>query len=43
MPKAFDKCVKSGAKVRTVTEGDNKGKLICLGKKHPVLGRKRGK
>jgi len=42
MPKKFDACVKAGNKVRTVTTGKDKGKLICLGKKHPVLGRKRG-
>ena len=43
MPEKFDKCVDAGNKVRTVTKGKDKGKLICLGKKHPVLGRKRGK
>lgn len=44
MPKAFEKARKKpGAKVRTVTKGPNKGKLIALPKSgHPVLGAKRG-
>ena len=47
MPKAFDDCNKAGGKVRTVTKGATKGRLICIpkGKKtaknHPVLGYKR--
>ena len=44
MPKAFNKAAKkSGTKIRTVTTGPNKGKLIAIPKKgHPVLGKKRG-
>lgn len=43
MPKAFNKAHKAGAKIRTVTKGKNKGKLIAIPKKgHPVLGSKRG-
>lgn len=44
MPKKFEKAVKRGAKVRTVTKGPNKGKLIAIpkGSGHPVLGKKRG-
>ena len=44
MPKAFEKARKRGAKVRTVTKGPNKGKLIAIpkGGGHPVLGSKRG-
>lgn len=44
MPPKFVKAVKHGAKVRTVTTGPNKGKLIAMPKRgHPVLGHKRGK
>jgi hypothetical protein len=44
MPKKFtDAAKKSGTKVRTVTQGPNKGKLIAIPKKgHPVVGKKRG-
>lgn len=45
MPKAFDQCNKSGGRVRTITKGPNKGKLICFkkGSGKAVLGNKRGK
>ena len=45
MPRTFDNCSRSkGSKVRTVTKGPNKGRLICKPKKgHLVLGNKRGK
>ena len=45
MPKAFNKAAKkAGTKVRTVTKGANKGKLIAIPKSgHPVLGEKRPK
>lgn len=44
MPKAFEKArKKKGAKVRTVTAGPNKGRLIVVGSGHPVLGHKRKK
>lgn len=45
MPKAFDDCRKKpGAKVRTVTKGPTRGRLICKPKGgHLVLGNKRGK
>ena len=44
MPKKFEKASKkSGSKVRTVTKGPSKGKLIAIPKYgHPVLGKKRG-
>lgn len=44
MPKAFNKARKKpGTKVRTVTKGPNKGKLIANPKRgHPVVGSKRG-
>jgi hypothetical protein len=43
MPKAFEReRRKPGRRVRTVTKGKNKGKLIVVGGKHPVLGKKRG-
>jgi hypothetical protein len=42
MPRAFNKAVKRGARVRTVTKGKNKGRLIALNG-HPVLGEKRKK
>ena len=44
MPPKFVKCNKAGGRVRTVTRGSNKGRLICMpkGKGHPVLGHKRG-
>jgi len=45
MPPKFEKChQKPGSKIRTVTKGKSKGKLICIPKKgHVVLGNKRGK
>ncbi len=47
MPKRFDNLRKQGAKVRTVTKGPNKGRLIAVkgrGKSAKVaLGHKRGK
>jgi hypothetical protein len=44
MPKAFKKAAaKKGSKVRTVTKGPHKGKLIAIPRKgHPVVGSKRG-
>lgn len=44
MPKAFEKArKKSSTKVRTITKGPNKGKLIAIPRKgHPVVGSKRG-
>lgn len=42
MPKAFEEARKRGARVRTVTKGPNKGRLIAVGAGHPVLGHKRG-
>lgn len=53
MPDKFEKCrKKAGAKIRTVTKGGNKGRLICIPKgvtpskhsarRHPVLGNRRG-
>jgi hypothetical protein len=44
MPKKFEAARRKGAKVRTVTRGPNKGKLIAIpkGGGHPVLGKKRG-
>ena len=47
MPPAFEACRKAGGRVRTVTTGPNKGRLICIPKggvtktNHPVLGEKR--
>jgi hypothetical protein len=43
MPEAFEReRKKKGRQVRTVTTGPNKGKLIAVGGKHPVLGGMRG-
>jgi hypothetical protein len=43
MPKKFEAARRKGAKVRTVTKGPNKGKLIAIPKKgNPILGYKRG-
>lgn len=44
MPKAFTECVKRGGKVRTITQGPAKGRLICwLPGRSPkgILGEKR--
>ena len=39
MPKAFEReRRKRGRRVRTVTKGPGKGKLIAVGGDHPVLG-----
>jgi len=45
MPPKFDKCnAKPHSKVRTVTKGPTKGRLVCIPSKgHVVLGHKRGK
>lgn len=45
MPKAFEKCAKAkGSRIRTVTKGPHKGKLICFRKSgKAALGKKRGK
>jgi hypothetical protein len=43
MPEAFEReRKKPGRRVRTVTKGPDKGKLIAVGGEHPVLGAKRG-
>lgn len=46
MPAAFDACNEAGGRIRTVTKGSNKGRLICCrGKKsngNCVLGEVRG-
>lgn len=44
MPELFDKAVKAGGKVRTVTKGPHKGRLIVFPKDggNPILGGKRG-
>jgi hypothetical protein len=44
MPKEFEELRRQkGAKVRTVTKGPHKGKLIAIKGKKTALGHKRGK
>jgi hypothetical protein len=44
MPELFDKAVREGAKVYTITKGPNKGRLIAIPKDggHAILGGMRG-